>query len=697
MSDRIGSLDDLLLLLKGVKPSKDGQFSALCPGHDDRNRSLSVKQADGKLLVKCFAGCELADILKPLSLDPKDLFLNSHKADTKPEHRTIEAIYHYDVFEVVRTRPKGFYQRRPDGKGGYINNLKGVTLSLYHQDKLRQAIDSSTPIFVVEGEKDTDNVRKLGLAATCNPMGAGKWRDSYSEALCGADLIIIPDDDKPGRDHTSQVARSCYGKAARIRVLELPGAKDVSEWLDMGHTADELTQLASQATEYKPAQIDQILERYRHWLFMPDTGLLEVVLGAVAANLLPGDPVWLLLIGTPGSGKTEILNCLTQVKNVHQVAILTEASLLSGTPRRDAEGAKGGLLREVGALGILQIKDFGGVLSLNRDSRGPILAALREVYDGAWTRYVGSDGGRTLAWAGKCGLVGGATPSIDGFYAVMSILGERFAYYRLPETDEGNGSKAEAALAHAGHETEMRSELAKLVADFFANLDISKPVEFTTAERDKLVRLAVFTTRCRSTVERDSFSSREIQLIPGVESPTRLVKVLAQLLRGLQLVGITKERAWKLVQKVALDSMPALRQRVILAMLETDVETVTSDLATRLGYPTVTTRRALEDLTCYGIIKRESKGAGNADLWSLTDWTRKTYWSATTTLSEIREGENTTSLNKIQNNTKRISDKVTDSDTTGELPDCPKCGQNEWAYSPDGELLCPCGNKRGDQ
>lgn len=144
MSARIHSLDDFLLLLKGVKLGKDGQFTALCPGHDDRNRSLSVKQADGKLLLKCFAGCETAAILKPLGLDTKDLFLKSHKP--KAAQRVIEAVYRYDGFEVVRTKPKGFYQRRPDGKGGYINNLKGVTLILYHQDKLKQAIDGGAPV-----------------------------------------------------------------------------------------------------------------------------------------------------------------------------------------------------------------------------------------------------------------------------------------------------------------------------------------------------------------------------------------------------------------------------------------------------------------------------------------------------------------------------------------------------------------------
>lgn len=251
MSAKIYSLDDFLFLLKDVKPGKDGQFMALCPGHDDLNRSLSVKQVNGKILVKCFAGCKLVDILKPLVLEPKDLFLNSPGVRTKLAHRTIEAVYHYDGFEVVRTNPKGFFQRRPDGKGGYITNLKGITPTLYHQDTLKQAIAAGKPIFIAEGEKDVDRLRAEGFTATCNPMGAGKWRDSYSQALQGADLNIIPDNDSPGCDHAAQVARSCYGKAARIRVLELLEGKDVSEWLDMEHTANELTQLASKCPNYK--------------------------------------------------------------------------------------------------------------------------------------------------------------------------------------------------------------------------------------------------------------------------------------------------------------------------------------------------------------------------------------------------------------------------------------------------------------
>jgi hypothetical protein len=517
-------------------------------------------------------------------------------------------------------------------------------------------------VFVCEGEKDADRLAALGLTATTNPMGAGKWREEYAEPLRGRRVGLLPDHDEPGRKHAEQVAASLTRHGAvEVKVLPLPGLPDkgdVSDWLAAGHTAAELLSLAASAERWEPPEkpsrpaitgpitppesegpkpvrkgLEEVLATFRKWLYLPDAGALEVLLGAVAANYGRGDPVWLLLVGPPGGGKTEVLNSLSGLADVHPVAVLTEASLLSGTPQRDREkGTQGGLLYEVGRLGILLVKDFGGVLSLQKDTRGPVLAALREIYDGSWTRYVGTGGGKALSWSGKCGLVGRATPSIDQHYAVMSSLGERFAFYRLPPAQEPE--RAQRALQLAGQEDRMRPELAAAVTGLWAGLSPPRGIPALSPEEEaRLVALAVFTTRCRSPVERDPYGNREVVLIPGAESPTRLVKMLALLLGGLDSLGCSRKRAWELIHKVAWDSMPCLRRQVV-DTLRKAAPLTTTQVAATLGYPTNTTRRTLEDLACYEVVIRQSGGPGKADLWHLSDWTQ-----ATLNAARLPEGE----------------------------------------------------------
>jgi 5S rRNA maturation endonuclease (ribonuclease M5) len=135
------------------------------------------------------------------------------------------------IFQCVRSKPKDFWQRRPDGKGGWINNLQGVRRVLYRLPKL---IAAST-VCVAEGEKDCDNLAKLGFVATTNPLGAGKWRDEYSETLRGKDVIVfgdVGDNDGKGEKHTQQVIESLTGKAGSIKHVALPdGFHDVSDYI----------------------------------------------------------------------------------------------------------------------------------------------------------------------------------------------------------------------------------------------------------------------------------------------------------------------------------------------------------------------------------------------------------------------------------------------------------------------------------
>lgn len=138
------------------------------------------------------------------------------------------------LFEVVRKPPKQFRQRRPDGSGSWTWNLQGVRRVLYRLPEVIAAVQRGQPVHLVEGEKDADNLGMLGLVATSNPGGAGKWSKAYSEVLRGARVVIIPDNDEPGRRHAERLGRALHGVAAEVRVVELPGLPeggDVSDWI----------------------------------------------------------------------------------------------------------------------------------------------------------------------------------------------------------------------------------------------------------------------------------------------------------------------------------------------------------------------------------------------------------------------------------------------------------------------------------
>lgn len=370
----------------------------------------------------------------------------------------------------------------------------------------------------------------------------------------------------------------------------------------------------------------QCLKTYRKWLHIPDPGGIQVVLGTVAANLAPGDPVWLGVVAPPSAGKTETMAPLARLDYVHPVATLTEAALLSGTPSREHKnGSKGGLLRTIGEFGIILCKDFTSILAQNRDTRSEVLAALREIYDGSWDRLVGTDGGRTLHWAGKVGLIAGCTPAIDLHHGVIAAMGERMTLYRMPVGDPV--STAKNALGHIGKELAMRDDLGRAaIAVIEAGDHGRKPGELTRPQLARLVNLSTFAVRCRSAVERDGYS-REVLMLPEPEGPARLATVLRRLLHGLEAVGVAQADCWKLLAKVAQDCMPASRWLVMTWLAGCAKPVTTAAVAVGTGLPTQTARRHLEDLALLDVVGRTKSGDhdNSADQWALSVWTRRLW------------------------------------------------------------------------
>jgi hypothetical protein len=373
--------------------------------------------------------------------------------------------------------------------------------------------------------------------------------------------------------------------------------------------------------------VTEVLGVFRRWLHLPDPSAVLVTCATIAANRVETfDPTWLVLVGAAGSGKTEALNATSKLDGVHAAATLTEAALLSGTPRKDtAQGATGGLLRTLGDAGVIVLKDFGSVLSMHRDARAGVIAALRELYDGSWTRLVGVDGGRRLHWDGRLGLLAGATTVIDQHHAVMAQLGERFLIHRLFVDDAAKQGRS--SLAHHGRERAMRRELAEAFAGLFAGLALDAPPPLSESDVERLVALAELVARSRSPVIRDAYR-REIELVPDSEAPGRVIGALARLLTGLRLIGVGDAEAWRVTVKTGLDSMPASRRQALELLLALGSAT-TTELASALGLPNPTTHRVLQDLAAHRVLQRESQGQGKADCWRIEPWVAERHRDAT--------------------------------------------------------------------
>jgi putative DNA primase/helicase len=304
-------LDNILSRLHGVTRNGDG-FTALCPAHEDRRASLSVRDGEKGVLVKCHAGCATEAVVAQIGLAMHELFFdsptNSNGHGNHARQARIVATYPYVdesgalLFEVLRYDPKNFKQRKPNGNGGWIPKLGNVRRVPYRLPEVLAAND----VVVPEGERDCNNARTLGFVATCNPGGAGKWREEFSEVLRGKNIVIIQDADEPGRKHAQRVARSIWLRAASIKVLELPGAKDLTAWIERGGTREMLLKIIWNAPEWKPSDAAE-----------PVNSEAVGVFGILASEVKQRRVEWLwfgriplgkvtVLDGDPGLGKSAV-------------------------------------------------------------------------------------------------------------------------------------------------------------------------------------------------------------------------------------------------------------------------------------------------------------------------------------------------------------------------------------------------------
>lgn len=240
------TLTDLLPHLSKVKPSGSGHV-AICPCHPDKDPSLSINERDGKLLVHCFGcGAGLPDVLDALGLTREP------PAD-KPSGPVLIAEYFYgDQLKKCKYRKSDgskycvWYHREGDQ---WRRGRNGIDPGLYRNGDLSAA----SVIYIVEGEKDAETLAQHGFAAVSLPDGANsKWCAAYENELSGKDIIILPDNDKPGKQYADLCAAKLEGKATRIRLVDLSAAWP--EIPDHGDISDMVFHLGAENATQKLAE-----------------------------------------------------------------------------------------------------------------------------------------------------------------------------------------------------------------------------------------------------------------------------------------------------------------------------------------------------------------------------------------------------------------------------------------------------------
>ena len=246
------------------------QIVAPGPNHRPIDRSLSIKldaDAPDGFLVHSHAGddpIECKDYVR------SKLGLDAFKPNGKGAVSVVATYDYVDeegelLYQVVRQNPKKFIQRRPDGKGGWDWSTKGARRVPYRLPQVLKGVSLGHPVYIAEGEKSVEALERLGVVATCSPMGAEKWRDEYSKHLAGADVVILPDNDEVGEKHAAQVAKSLTGVAASVRMLRLAGLPeggDVYDWIQDGGTAEQLVEAAEYADEPAAPEVKTRLRPY---------------------------------------------------------------------------------------------------------------------------------------------------------------------------------------------------------------------------------------------------------------------------------------------------------------------------------------------------------------------------------------------------------------------------------------------------
>lgn len=290
------------------------------------------------------------------------------------------------MFQTVRQENhqgnKKIVARRPDGNGAWAYNLDGIEepRPLYRQLELSRSREEIT--YVVEGENCADVLASHTTIAVTNPFGAGKWRHTHSEALRGRDVVILPDNDADGERHVNGILETLPSYAKSIKVVRLPGlpAKgDIVDWLDAGHTMDELTQIVEKTPTLDTGGLildlvqllDEIMAYVRRYVVLSHHQCVAVALWILHTHAIEA------------AETTPYLSIRSAEKRSGKSRLLEVVELLTPKPLKTENISAAALAHSIASGATLLLDEVDSIFKTN-GNRSETQEMLRGILDGGF-------------------------------------------------------------------------------------------------------------------------------------------------------------------------------------------------------------------------------------------------------------------------------------------------------------------------
>lgn len=502
--------------------------------------------------------------------------------------------------------------------GSFMKNTSGMGVALYHPEGVVEKSLKGQRVWLCEGEWDAMTLWQENVDGyVFGVPGSGVWKEKWTETLRDTELVVAYDCDEAGRKGRERVVSEVSSNVQRVELVEWP--KDAPEGFDVrdllvlcnqeeDEFKSELESLVAQlevdsnnSPDFNPVEqsledLERALGRY---MVMSESTLdaLRVVAAVVVANRMErSNPLWMFLVGSPSSGKTQLVTAMQNTQDVSVVTNVTPASLVSGMQGKQDPSLIPQLDGET-----MVIPDFTEILGKPSQEVQQILSILRTAYDGNVVRVFGN--GVRREYDSTFGIIACTTPAIQAIQSTS--FGERFIRFQIEDFSEQNQHAAAWSAIESVGSVDAREQHRKTIMKRFLEQDFLEGgiPSLSGKMKNHIIDMASVVSQMRTEVPRDHRDNLEYK--PSAEAPYRLCAQFSKLARALLAIGVSEQNVKRILHKVAWDTSIQMNVSMMKAVLEVEGLVSVEELAEKTGLEQAAVTRVVVDLKQLGHIEAE--------------------------------------------------------------------------------------------